>query len=94
MSLVSFRRLAWSRLGRRGETARVWCTVIRVSRFRECDRDPLAWVSSGQRPPREEGLPAGGVRVRREVPSQEEARGCGCVGRLERTRARSCPLRS
>lgn len=73
MSLVSFRRLAWSRLGRRGETARVWCTVIRVSRFRECDRDPLAWVSSGQRPPREEGLPAGGVRVRREVPSQEEA---------------------
>lgn len=59
----------WGVAGRR----RAFGALSSVCRGSESVTETLAWVSSGQRPPREEGLPAGGVRVRREVPSQEEA---------------------
>lgn len=72
MSLVSFRRLAWSRLGRRGETARVWCTVIRVSRFRECDRDSGV---GQQRPEASAGGRASSRRCAGQTGSAQPGRG-------------------
>lgn len=55
----------WGVAGRR----RAFGALSSVCRGSESVTETLAWVSSGQRPPREEGLSAGGVRVRREVPS-------------------------